>query len=63
MFSGEEVNQKNINKYKKEAINTLIESKLKKIEISKYNIRPNEKRMNAYLKEIALSKIDLQKNF
>ena len=63
MFSGEEVNQKNINKYKKEAINTLIESKLKKIEISKYNIRPNEKRMNAYLKEIALSKIDLQKKF
>ena len=63
MFSGEEVNQKNINKYKKEAINTLIESKLKKIEISKYNIRPNEKRMNAYLKKLLYQKLTCKKNF
>ena len=39
MISGQNVTQDNINKYKKEVLNLLIDNKLKKIEVSKYNIK------------------------
>ena len=35
LLSGEELNQDNINRYKKEVVNLLIDNKLKKIEVSK----------------------------
>ena len=62
-FSGEEINQKNINKYKKEILNSLIENKLKKIESKNYNMIPNEQRVKAYLKERSSSIQELKKNF
>ena len=39
LLSGEELNQDNINRYKKEVVNLLIDNKLKKIEVSKYGIK------------------------
>mgnify|MGYP000971388226 CR=1 FL=1 len=38
VLSNQEINQQNIDKYKKDALNILIDNKLKKIEVSKYNI-------------------------
>ena len=38
VLSNEEINQNNINKLKKDALNTLIDTKIKKIEVTKYNI-------------------------
>ena len=49
-FSGTEVNQKNINQLKKQAVESLIQFKLKKIELKKYNIQKNTSRINSYLK-------------
>ena len=63
-FSGTEVNQKNINQLKKQAVESLIQFKLKKIELKKYNIQKNTSRINAYLKSISSNNISsLKKKF
>ena len=63
-FSGTEVNQKNINQLKKQAVESLIQYKLKKIELKKYNIQKNTSRINAYLKSISSNNISsLKKKF
>ena len=38
LLSNQELNQQNIDNYKKEVLNILIENKLKKIEVEKYKI-------------------------
>ena len=62
-FSGTEVNQKNINQLKKQAVESLIQYKLKKIELKKYNIQKNTSRINAYLKSISSNNISSLKKF
>ena len=47
ILTGEEINQENINKYKKQIINTLIDNKLKKIEVTRFKIK---KLRNFYIK-------------
>lgn len=62
IISNQEINQNNINKYKKEVLNLLIDNKLKKIEVSKYNIEKNTTKTNAYIKSIS-SDISLKEKF
>ena len=52
LLSNQELNQQNINKYKKEVLNILIENKLKKIEIEKYKIKKDNDKVNSYIKSI-----------
>ena len=63
LLSGEELNQDNINRYKKEVVNLLIDNKLKKIEVSKYGIKKNDTKINSYLNKISSDILELKKNF
>ena len=49
ILSGQEINQKNINNLKKQAVESLIQLKLKKIELSKYNFEVNNLQLEKYL--------------
>ncbi len=63
-FSGSEVNQTNINQLKKQAVESLIQYKLKKIELKKYKIKKNTSQVNTYLKSISSNNISsLKKKF
>ena len=50
LLSNQDVNQDNINLSQNEAMRSLINLKLKKSEISKYNVTENKQRLDAYLK-------------
>tara|TARA_B100001057_G_C22832667_1_gene943986 strand:- start:867 stop:1781 length:915 start_codon:yes stop_codon:yes gene_type:complete len=63
LFSGEVVNQQNIDKYKKEVLNLLIDQKLKKIEVTKYKIEKNNSKIDAFLSSIDPDKNNLEKKF
>jgi len=64
VLSKEEINQKNINKLKRQAIESLIQLKLKKIELSRYNILNDEDKIIAYLNSISSNDIiGLKKEF
>ena len=63
MLSGEKLNQDNINKYKKSVLNLLLDNRLKKIEVSKYNIKKNDTQVNSYLKTISPDISELKKSF
>ncbi len=58
VLSGQELNQNNINSLKKRSLDTLIEFKLKKLELSKYNFKTDQKQINAYLMTISSNNID-----
>tara|TARA_B100000941_G_C28493888_1_gene549666 strand:- start:227 stop:1156 length:930 start_codon:yes stop_codon:yes gene_type:complete len=58
ILSNEEINQENINKLKKRSLEELIQNKLKKIELSKYDIKADKKRLNEYLLSISSNDID-----
>lgn len=64
VLSGREINQKNIDNLKKSVLDQLIYLKLKKIELSKYKIPKDEKRINSYLSSISGNNIeDYKKKF
>lgn len=63
LLSGEKLNQNNIDRYKKEVLNLLIDSKLKKIEVAKYDIKKNDTKINSYLNKISPDILELKKNF
>ena len=54
ILSNNEINQDNINKYKKVVLNLLIENKLKKIEVEKYNIKKNKNYVETYFNSMSL---------
>ena len=56
-LSNEEINQKNINQLKKQAVNFLIQHKLRIIELNKYNIKNDETRVNTYLNSVSSNNI------
>tara|TARA_S200000501_G_scaffold375016_1_gene425955 strand:+ start:5373 stop:6302 length:930 start_codon:yes stop_codon:yes gene_type:complete len=62
ILSGEEINQYNIDKVKKPALDSLIQNKLKKIELSKYKIKVNANQMQNYLLSISSNNIENLKN-
>lgn len=63
IVTGEEINQANINKYKKEILNILIDNKLKKIEVTKYDIKRNDLKINSYLDQISINKDVIKSKF
>ena len=49
VLSNKEINQSNIDKIKKIAVNELINLKMKKIELAKYNLEIDRNNLNSYL--------------
>ena len=63
-LSKKELNQENINSLKKIALENLIINRLKKIELNKYDIKRNDRQINAYLNSISSNNIpSLEKSF
>ena len=62
ILSNQLVNQENINKTKGQALESLIQLKLKKIELSKYEINSDQNNVNDYLKSISQNDIKGLKN-
>ena len=64
VLAGDEINQQNINKLKKQALETLIQTKLKKIELKKYKLEKDINQINNYLNLISSNDIpSLQNKF
>ena len=55
ILNNKELNQENVNKTKKEALNFLINFKIKKMEVLKYNITSNKKSVSDYIDGISSS--------
>ena len=62
ILSNKEINQSNVDKLKKVAINQLINSKMKKIELAKYNLEIDKNNINSYLNNISSGNIQALKN-
>ena len=58
ILSNQEINQKNINSIKGKALDSLIQLKLKKIELSKYNISDDLNQVNKYLNSVSSNDIN-----
>ena len=53
VLAGDEISQENINKLKKQALESLIENKLKIIELEKFKIKKDSNQINLYLNSIS----------
>ena len=62
LLSGQKVTQENINNQKKIALDRLIQNKLMKIELSKYNYKAERKDLEAFLNSISGNNIEKLKN-
>jgi len=62
VLSNKEVNQSNIDKIKNVAVNQLINLKMKKIELAKYNLEIDRNNINSYLNKISSGNIQEFKN-
>ena len=58
LLSNQEINQKNIDKLKEQALNSLIQYKLKKIELANHNFADDKNQINTYLASISSNDID-----
>ena len=58
ILANQEINQSNINKLKKQALDFLIKQKLKKIELSKYNLKVDQQKITSYLNSISSNNIN-----
>ena len=64
VLSGQEINQKNINKIKKQSIDSLVQKKIKEIELERFDYQISQNRINDYLKNISVNySISLQEKF
>ena len=64
VLAGNEISQENINNLKKQALESLIENKLKIIELEKFKIEKNSNQINSYLNSISGNDIlALEKKF
>ena len=62
VLSNKEVNQSNVDKLKKVAVNQLIDLKMIKIELTKYNLEIDGDNVNSYLNKISSGNIQEFKN-
>ena len=62
ILSNKEINQVNINSLKRKAVDSLIQSKIKFIAISKYNLDVSKSQINQYLNSISSNDIPSLKN-
>ena len=58
ILSNQEVNQEHVNRFKNQSLISLINLKLKKIEIEKYKIEPDLKKVNEQLKKITSNNLE-----
>ena len=58
-----EISQQNINNYKKVSLENLIQNRLKKIELKKYNIKKDNEQINLYLNSISSNDVESLKIF
>ena len=58
IISNQEINQTNINKFKERSIESLIQKKIKEIELDKYNFVADKKKVENYLESISSNNID-----
>ena len=58
ILGNQEINQNNIDKLKKQALDFLIQHKLKKIELSKYDFKKDAKQIENYLNAISNNNIN-----
>ncbi len=64
LISNQAINQQNINQLKEQSLDSLILTRLKKIELSKYNFKNNSKEMNLYFNQISSKNpLELKKIF
>ena len=64
VLSSQEINQKNINKIKKQSIDSLVQKKIKEIELERFDYQISQNRINDYLKSISVNySISLQEKF
>ena len=64
IVEGAEINQENIDKLKKQSLDSLIQTKLKKIELGKYDFKANKKQIDQYLRSISQNDVEgLKKKF
>ena len=61
ILSNQEISQENIDRLKSQALEALIQYKLKKIELSKHNFKNDTARVNAYLQKISSNNLELLK--
>ena len=61
ILSGKEINQENIDKYKKSTLDNLIQLKLMKIELSKYDLKDSPDKLDSYLRSLSSNNVDLLK--
>ena len=66
-LANQPINQENINQVKNRAIKSLVNYKLKKTELKKFDFKPDQKSINNYLRNISrklnINYLDLEKNF
>ena len=66
-LANQPINQENINQVKNRAIKSLINYKLKKTELKKFNFEPDQNSINNYLlnvsRKLNINNLDLEKNF
>jgi hypothetical protein len=55
VLSSQEINQKNINKIKKQSIDSLVQKKIKEIELESFDYQISQNRINDYLKSISVN--------
>ena len=58
VLSNQEINQENINSFKKQALEFLIQYKLKKIELSKFSLKNDGSKIQNYLNTISGNNIN-----
>lgn len=58
ILAKKEINQANINNFKKASLENLIQNRLKKIELKKYDIKKDDKQINSYLNSISSNNIE-----
>ena len=64
ILTNQEINQKNINKIKKQSIDSLVQKKIKEIELERFDYQISQNRINDYLKSISVNySISLQEKF
>lgn len=64
IMNKKEISQQNIDLFKKEVLETLIQLKLKKIELSKYDIKKDDRQIQMYLQSISSNNVmNLKKTF
>mgnify|MGYP001298237600 CR=1 FL=1 len=64
ILSNKEINQNNINKIKKDSVDSLIQKKIKELELDKYNFDVDNVRVDNYLKSISAGDVSgLKKKF